>query len=121
VLGTKILAAEIVLHHHEAYNGAGYPSGLAEERIPLGARIFAVADTLDAMTSDRPYRRALPYAMALAEIKRCRGSQFDPAIVDVVLDLPVADLRACAAIPTTMAEEPPSQPSGKLRAGSLAS
>jgi HD-GYP domain-containing protein (c-di-GMP phosphodiesterase class II) len=109
------------LHHHEAYNGAGYPSGLAEERIPLGARIFAVADTLDAMTSDRPYRRALPYTMALAEIKRCRGSQFDPAIVDVVLDLPVADLRACAAIPTTMAEEPPSQPSGKLRAGSLAS
>ena len=57
-------AARIVLHHHEAYDGNGYPSRLAGAQIPLGARIFAIADTFDAMTSDRPYRRALPVAAA---------------------------------------------------------
>ena len=65
-----------------AGTGAGYPDGLGGEDIPLGARVFAVADTLDAMTSDRPYRkRALPWASAGAEILRQRGGQFDPAVV----------------------------------------
>ena len=85
-------AAEVVLHHHEAYDGSGYPKGLAAEAIPLSARIFAVADTLDALTSDRPYRRARPLSEALAEIQRCSGSQFDPRIVDALLAIPTDDL-----------------------------
>jgi HD-GYP domain-containing protein (c-di-GMP phosphodiesterase class II) len=76
-------AAEIVLTHQERYDGTGYPQGLVGEEIPLGARIFAVADTLDAMTSDRPYRRALPFAAAQAEITRESGRQFDPEVVRV--------------------------------------
>jgi HD-GYP domain-containing protein (c-di-GMP phosphodiesterase class II) len=81
-------AAEIVLAHQEAYDGSGYPRGLRGEEIPLGARIFAVADTLDAMTSDRPYRRALPISAAREEIQRCSGTQFDPQVVKVFLTLP---------------------------------
>ncbi len=75
-------AAEIVLTHHEHYDGTGYPQGLIGEEIPLGARIFAVADTLDAMTSDRPYRRALSYHAAREEITREAGKQFDPRVVE---------------------------------------
>jgi len=82
-------AAEIVYAHQEAYNGNGYPRGLKGDEIPLGARIFAIADTLDAMTSDRPYRKGQPFSQALVEIERCQGTQFDPAIVDVFLSLPV--------------------------------
>jgi putative nucleotidyltransferase with HDIG domain len=82
-------AAEIVYAHQEAYNGSGYPRGLRGEEIPLGARIFAIADTLDAMTSDRPYRKGLSFPEATAEIKRCQGTQFDPGIVEVFLSLPV--------------------------------
>jgi len=81
-------AAEIVLTHQERYDGTGYPQGLAGEEIPLGARIFAVADTLDAMTSDRPYRRALPFAAAKAEIIRESGRQFDPKVAEAFLSLP---------------------------------
>ncbi len=81
-------AAEIVLTHHERFDGAGYPQGLAAEEIPVGARIFAVADTLDAMTSDRPYRRALPFTAARDEIIRGTGTQFDPEVVRVFLSLP---------------------------------
>ncbi len=81
-------AAEIVLAHQEFYDGTGYPRGLRGEEIPLGARIFAVADTLDAMTSDRPYRRALPIAAAQEEIQHCSGTQFDPKVVEVFLSLP---------------------------------
>jgi response regulator RpfG family c-di-GMP phosphodiesterase len=75
-------AAEVVLTHQEAYDGTGYPQGLMGEEIPLGARIFAVADTLDAMTSDRPYRSALPMAVAREEIRRESGRQFDPRVVE---------------------------------------
>ncbi len=75
-------AAEIVYAHHESFDGSGYPSGLAGDEIPLGARIFSVADSFDAMTSDRPYRAALPPEDALAEIQRNSGSQFDPIAVD---------------------------------------
>jgi response regulator RpfG family c-di-GMP phosphodiesterase len=81
-------AAEIVLAHQEFYDGSGYPHGLKGDEIPLGARIFAIADCLDAMVSDRPYRRALPMSHALEEIKRCSGSQFDPEVVKVFFSIP---------------------------------
>jgi putative nucleotidyltransferase with HDIG domain len=81
-------AAEIVLAHQEFYDGSGYPRGLKGDEIPLGARIFAVADSLDAMVSDRPYRRKLPMPHARDEIKRCSGSQFDPEVVKVFLSIP---------------------------------
>ena len=81
-------ASEIVIAHQERYDGAGYPQGLSGEKIPLGARIFAVADTLDAMTSDRPYRKALPFSTAREEVIRESGKQFDPEVVGVFLSLP---------------------------------
>jgi putative nucleotidyltransferase with HDIG domain len=81
-------AAEIVLSHQEFYDGTGYPRGLRGEQIPLGARIFAVADALDAMISDRPYRKALSISHAREEIQRCSGTQFDPAVVAVFLSMP---------------------------------
>lgn len=77
----------IILHHHERYNGSGYPSGLQGEEIPLGARIITVADTFDAMTSSRAYRRARSTREAIDELTRCRGSQFDTEIVDIFLDI----------------------------------
>jgi len=77
-----------VLAHQEFFNGTGYPRGLKEEQIPLGARIFTVADSLDAMISDRPYRRALPMAHAREEIRRCAGTQFDPKVVEVFMSIP---------------------------------
>jgi putative nucleotidyltransferase with HDIG domain len=81
-------AAEIVYTHQEHYDGSGYPSGLKGSSIPVGARIFAVADTLDAITSDRPYRVARSFDAARAEIIRCSGSQFDPSVVEVYLKIP---------------------------------
>jgi len=81
-------AAEIVLSHREFFDGTGYPRGLKGEEIPLGARILAVAETLDTMTSDQPYRRALPLSHAREEIRRCSGSQFDPKVVEVFFSLP---------------------------------
>ncbi len=81
-------AAEIVLTHQERYDGTGYPQGLVGEEIPLGARIFAVADTLDAMTTDRPYRRALTFQVAKDEITRESRRQFDPEVVRVFLAIP---------------------------------
>jgi putative nucleotidyltransferase with HDIG domain len=80
--------AEIVRAHHERYDGTGYPSGRKGKDIPLGARIFAVADTLDAMTSDRPYRKALSFEAAREEIRKEAGRQFDPDVVDAFLSLP---------------------------------
>jgi putative two-component system response regulator len=75
--------AQIVRHHHERWDGDGYPAGLAGAAIPLGGRIVAVADSFSAMTVDRPYRLALPPDRAWAELRACSGSQFDPAIVEV--------------------------------------
>ena len=74
-----------VLHHHEFYNGTGTPSGLYGERIPFVARIIAVADAYDAMTSERPYRKSLSHEEAVAELKRCAGTQLDPKVVDAFL------------------------------------
>jgi putative nucleotidyltransferase with HDIG domain len=80
-------AAQIVLAHHERWDGSGYPRGLAGEEIPLGARIFMVADAFDAMTTDRVYRAAMPAEEALAEILRHSGTQFDPAAVKAFLSV----------------------------------
>ncbi|MGB9720119.1 MAG: HD domain-containing phosphohydrolase [bacterium] len=76
-----------ILHHHEKYDGRGYPMGLKGDQIPLGARIIAIADSFDAMTSDRPYRPRRETSVALQEIKDNRGTQFDPAVADVFLKL----------------------------------
>jgi HD-GYP domain-containing protein (c-di-GMP phosphodiesterase class II) len=78
-------AAEIVYSHHEWYDGTGYPRGLTRDEIPLGARIFAVVDAFDAMTSRRPYRDAMPRDVALMEIARNAGTQFDPKVVESFL------------------------------------
>jgi putative nucleotidyltransferase with HDIG domain len=80
-------AAEIVYAHQEKYDGTGYPRGLKGEEIPLGARIFSVADTLDAITSNRPYRAAQPLSAARDEIERWSGRQFDPQVVDTFLEM----------------------------------
>jgi HD-GYP domain-containing protein (c-di-GMP phosphodiesterase class II) len=69
---------DLVLHHHERYDGRGYPDGLVGEQIPLGARLLALADTFDSMTTDRYYRVALSHERAIEEIRRCSGSQFCP-------------------------------------------
>jgi HD-GYP domain-containing protein (c-di-GMP phosphodiesterase class II) len=79
------MAASIVLCHEERFDGSGYPAGLKGEEIPLAARLFAVIDTLDAMTFDRPYRKALPFDTARKEIMRMAGTQFDPVAVDTFL------------------------------------
>ena len=98
VIGEQILshieflrpAAKIVRHHHERFDGAGYPDGLSSDVIPLGARLFTVADTLDAMLSDRCYRQAPGYQAARAEILRCSGTQFDPYVVKLFAEIPEA-------------------------------
>jgi putative nucleotidyltransferase with HDIG domain len=81
-------AAAIVYTHQEYYDGNGYPSRLRGNEIPIGARIFAVADAMDAITSDRPYRKARSFDEARQEILRCSGSQFDPNVVEVFLKIP---------------------------------
>jgi putative nucleotidyltransferase with HDIG domain len=81
-------AAEIVYAHHENFDGSGYPRGLKGEAIPLGARIVSVANTLDAMTSDRPYRARSPHSVARDEIIQGSGRQFDPETVKVFLSMP---------------------------------
>jgi ribonuclease P protein subunit RPR2 len=95
-LGARILerlpylggvARDVVLHHHERWSGAGYPHGLRGTEIPLAARIFSLADAFDAMTNDRPYRRALPFDQAVAEIAAGAGGQFDPELAEVFVEL----------------------------------
>lgn len=84
-------AALLVYQHQERYDGRGYPNGLKGEQIIIGARIFVIADTMDAITSDRPYRKGSPLEVALAEIERLAGTQFDPHLVKVFLSLPESD------------------------------
>ena len=94
-------ALDVVGGHHERYDGAGYPNGLRAENIPLSARIFAVADALDAMTHDRPYRSARPLGEALAELRREAGTQFDPRVVEAALAVPEAkwaEILGCAEV-----------------------
>ena len=82
-----------VLHHHERYDGRGYPMGLAGHDIPVMGRIICLADCFDAMTSNRTYRRALPLEVALTEIRRCAGTQFDPALAEMLLEIPQDQLQ----------------------------
>jgi len=82
-------AALIVQHHHERYDGSGYPNRMSGDNIVIGARIFAIADTYDAMTTNRPYRKALTDRDAREEIKRCNGAQFDPRITEAFFQIPV--------------------------------
>ena len=88
-------AREIILNHHERFDGKGYPHGLSGEGIPLGARVFTIADSFDAMVSDRPYRKGMSLAEARAEVRRCSGTQFDPTCVaafDKIPDQKLADI-----------------------------
>ena len=107
-------ASVVVLQHQEKWDGTGYPAGLRGDGIGIGARAFHVVDTLDAITSDRPYRRARGFADARAEIVRCRGSQFDPRVVDAFLAIPEEewerirlDVETVAVLSADLAERPP--------------
>jgi HD-GYP domain-containing protein (c-di-GMP phosphodiesterase class II) len=80
---TKI--REMIRHHHERFDGSGYPDGLAGGEIPLGARIIAIADAYDTMTSDRPYKKAHSFTASCAELERCAGTQFDPELIRVFI------------------------------------
>ncbi|HEX4966746.1 MAG TPA: HD-GYP domain-containing protein [Thermoanaerobaculia bacterium] len=86
-------ALDIIYSHHERWDGKGYPRGLAGEEIPLAARIFAVVDTYDAITSDRPYRRSRTHQVAVHELQRVAGQQLDPRIVEEFAELPEVELR----------------------------
>jgi ribonuclease P protein subunit RPR2 len=81
-------ACEVVRHHHERWDGEGYPDRLGAEDIPLSARVFAVADTLDALTTTRPYRAASPISEARELIQEGRGTQFDPTVADAFASMP---------------------------------
>jgi hypothetical protein len=108
--------AEIVRHHHERWDGSGYPGRLAGMGIPLGARIVAVADAFDAMTSDRPYRRALTHDDAVARIAAGAGTYWDPAIVEAFLALlHEAGSLPVGGIPLRFGEEPTRAPRARRR------
>lgn len=79
--------ANIIRHHHERWDGKGYPDGLAGEDIPLGSRILGIADAFDAMTTERPYRKALTLQEAIKELSRCSGTQFDPKLVEIMISI----------------------------------
>jgi response regulator RpfG family c-di-GMP phosphodiesterase len=107
-------ASAIVLQHQEKWDGTGYPAGLRGEAIVVGARCFHVVDTIDAITSDRPYRRARPFADARAEIIRCAGTQFDPRVVEAFLAIPGEewerirlDVETVAVLSADLAPAPP--------------
>ena len=84
--------AQFVLNHHERWDGGGYPNGLKGGAIPLEARIITIADSYDAMTSERSYRKGLSKEEAIKELTRCSGSQFDPNIVEVFVNQVISDL-----------------------------
>lgn len=93
---------QAVLHHHERWDGKGYPAGLAGDAIPIGSRIIMISDTIDAMTSDRPYRKALPFEAVVAELLKYRGTQFTPDLVDLAVRS--VSVRRLVADPNMMAE-----------------
>ena len=82
----------MIRHHHEFYNGKGYPDGLAEQQIPLEARILAVSDAYDALTSNRPYRPAMEQDKALQILKQIAGSQLDPSLVGIFIENKIYDV-----------------------------
>ena len=99
-----------VRHHHERWDGQGYPDGLSKKNIPLGSRIILIADTIDAMTTDRPYRKRLPLDVVIAELQKCKGTQFDPELIDVVVaSVAVRRLIGGASAAADVAESGPSQ------------
>jgi len=91
-------ALDLIYSHHERWDGCGYPRGLAREDVPFGARIFAAVDTYDAITSDRPYRRARPHAVAIAELQRVSGRQLDPQVVAAFQDIQEVELKRLRAL-----------------------
>lgn len=93
--------APLARFHHERYDGAGYPDSLDKEQIPIGARVIAVADTYDAITSDRAYRKALPDNYARHEIRKYMGKMFDPEVVDAFLDVPEHEIKLAFDLVTT--------------------
>ena len=97
---------DVIRHHHERWDGGGYPSRLAGDRIPIGARVIAVADSFDAMTTDRPYRKALSFEMAVGEVRKNAGIQFDPEVAKAFL----------AAIEGPAFQRPPNPMSGQVAA-----
>jgi putative nucleotidyltransferase with HDIG domain len=110
-----------VRHHHERWDGQGYPSGLSGKNIPLASRIILIADTIDAMNTDRPYRKRLGLEVVVAELQKCKGTQFDPDLVDVaVSSVAVRRLISAPAPPTAESNTGPrrslrvSWPSGGL-------
>jgi HD-GYP domain-containing protein (c-di-GMP phosphodiesterase class II) len=107
---------EAVRHHHENFDGTGYPDGLAGEAIPIGARVIMIADTLDAMTTDRPYRRALPFERVLEEVRKYSGRQFDPQLAGLVAKSPaIRRLVTAQAHPTGEAVRSQPDEVGRLR------
>jgi len=112
--------AQIVRHHHERFDGRGYPDRLAGDAVPLGARIISIADALSAMTSDRPYRRAIALEPAWDEIVRNSGAQFDPAIVDVFGTMVEQELLPRASSMVAFSEGRPVDPAGFKQNGSTA-
>ncbi len=102
-----------VRHHHERWDGQGYPSGLAGKSIPLGSRIILVCDTVDAMTTDRPYRKRLGLDIVISELQKCRGTQFDPELVDLVIGS--VTIRRMIAGNTAIAEAGLDQPQRSRR------
>jgi two-component system cell cycle response regulator len=113
LVGDRILSAaptlssvaKVVRASHENFDGSGYPDALVRDEIPLGARIVAVCDAYHAMTSDRPYRRAVDPSDALEELRRCAGQQFDPAVVDAFCELFVPEQPVTPPLPATLATE----------------
>lgn len=103
-----------VLHHHERYDGKGYPAGLSGDAIPLMGRVICLADCFDAMTSSRTYRKALPVEVAMTEIRRCAGTQFDPRLADAFLQISLDELRELlqnhASATRRILEAPPASP-----------
>jgi putative nucleotidyltransferase with HDIG domain len=99
-IGFLRIPADIVLSHQERFDGSGYPRGLGGDHIPVGARIFAIADALDAMSSDRPYRKSLGFARAIEEIARQSGTQFDPRVVEALLAIGQAGIETIARLET---------------------
>lgn len=91
-------ALDLIYSHHERWDGGGYPRGMGGADVPLGARIFTVVDTYDAITSDRPYRRALPHAVAMAELQRVSGRQLDPQVVEAFQEIPEVELKRLRAL-----------------------
>jgi HD-GYP domain-containing protein (c-di-GMP phosphodiesterase class II) len=95
-------ASQVVAQHHERFDGSGYPKGLTGDTICVGARIFAVADAVDAITSDRPYRAGRPFDAAVEELTRCTGKHFDPLVVNAFSAVPMDTWREIRQ----MAKEP---------------